>query len=447
MPAETEELIKEQPVPLGVEAYKRVWPDAVWPSDIPGTAPLAVDLKLASVTSHDAESDETVKSDFRFPETVTLLGIGTLGETVSFLTSVEAGQRPPSEHDEGGLDIEVAHAELHFNGLWGTGPAFNIKVGRMTPEMVQGFSHGYLLTDSVPAAMFGFNPLGFDGSGDIGGLGHSGGHGGGGAIGLPVGVDGIEVYGIAAHRFDYSAGVANGIGPGVGTIDGNNRKDFFGRVGYKFGGLSLDGEEYEPSEKSWSEKSIRVGAFAYRGDGEDILFAGTGHDEGRFVMDEEFTRYGFDVNIYFQDLNIIAGYVRGRDRLAVFGPPEPDEHAEEPDEHAEEPDEHAEEPDEHAEEPDEHAEGPDLEPQGVGDFKYNAWFVEGDYVFYPWLMGAVRYEWLEPSDRRRPDFERITANVTVLVRANVKTFLEYQKNIGGDLKDDYLLRAVLRFAF
>jgi hypothetical protein len=54
--------------------------------------------------------------------------------------------------------------------------------------------------------------------------------------------------------------ISNGLGPGVGTIDGNNRKDFFGRVGYRFGGLSLDGEEYEPSEKNWREKSVRVGA-------------------------------------------------------------------------------------------------------------------------------------------------------------------------------------------
>jgi hypothetical protein len=435
MPAETEEMVKETPVSLGVEAYKRVWPDAVWPSDIPGTVPLAVDVRLSSVTSHDAEHDETVKSDFRFPESVALLGAGTLGETLSFLTEIEAENEPADEHGEGGVALEVAHAELRFNGLWGTGPAFNLKVGRMTPEMTQTFSHGYLLTDSLPAAMFGFNPIGFHGSSEVGGLGHAGGHGGGGGgIALPAGVDAIEVYGIAAHRLDYSAGIANGIGPGVGSMDGNNSKDFFGRVGYKFGGLSLDGEEYEPSDKGWRENSIRVGAFGYRGEGDGILFAGSGHHGGSFAMDEEFTRLGFDVNVYLRDLNVIAGFVRGRDRLAVFETHVEDEHGEA--------DEHAEEEDEHAEE----GEG-DLVLEDVGDFTYKAWFVEADYVFYPWLHGGFRYEWLDPSDTRRPAFERVTVNVSVLVRANVKAFLEYQRNTGGGDRDDYLLRGVLRFAY
>src|SRR5450631_2099810 len=51
MPKETEELIKQKPVSMGSEAYKRVWPDAVWPNELPGNAPLAVNVKMASVYS------------------------------------------------------------------------------------------------------------------------------------------------------------------------------------------------------------------------------------------------------------------------------------------------------------------------------------------------------------------------------------------------------------
>ena len=87
---------KEVPVPLGVDAYKRVWPDAVWPSDIPGTVPLSVDVRLTGVTLHDAEADETTGHDFRFPESVELLGAGTFGETMSFLTAV-------------GFEVETEH--------------------------------------------------------------------------------------------------------------------------------------------------------------------------------------------------------------------------------------------------------------------------------------------------------------------------------------------------
>ena len=35
MPAETEEQVKQKPVSLGAEAYARVWPDAVFPSNVP----------------------------------------------------------------------------------------------------------------------------------------------------------------------------------------------------------------------------------------------------------------------------------------------------------------------------------------------------------------------------------------------------------------------------
>jgi len=37
-PEDDEEYVKEEPVSLGADAYKRVFPDAVWPADISGTS-------------------------------------------------------------------------------------------------------------------------------------------------------------------------------------------------------------------------------------------------------------------------------------------------------------------------------------------------------------------------------------------------------------------------
>ena len=437
MPGETEDLVKEMPVPLGVDAYKRVWPDAVWPSDIPGTVPLSVDVRLAGVALHDAEADETTGHDFRFPESVDLLGAGTFGETMSFLTAL--GFEVETEHGQTEVNVGIQHAELRFNGPFGSGTAFNAKFGRFTPEMTQQFSHGYLLTESTPVSMLGFNPVArvlHDWSNEVAGFGHGGGHhgGGGGGIGLPAGVDGIEVYGIVKSRLDYSGGISNGIGPGDATADANRSKDFFGRVGYKFGGLSLDGEDYVESSKNWRETSLRVGAFGYRGDGEGPLFRGTGHNGSSFAEDKNFTRAGVDVNVYWRDLNLIAGFVRGRDTIALFELHE-EEHGEE-DEHAE---------DEHAE--DEHAETEELELRFEEAFTYKGWFTELDYVFLPWLHGGFRYEWLDPPSPGRESFERVTVNGTALVRANVKALIEYQRNIGGAEVDDYMFLWRLRFAF
>jgi hypothetical protein len=66
-------------------------------------------------------------------------------------------------------------------------------------------------------------------------------------------------------------------------------------------------------------------------------------------------------------------------------------------------------------------------------------------VFLPWLQGAVRYEFLDPSSEGSDNFERITVNGTFLIRANVKGILEYQKDLGGLTKDDYTLKGILRF--
>ena len=403
MPGETEDLVKEVPVPLGVDAYKRVWSDAVWPSDIPGTVPLSVDVRLAGVTLHDAEADETTGHDFRFPESVDLLGAGTFGETMSFLTAL--GFEVETEHGQTEVNVGIQHAELRFNGPFGSGTAFNAKFGRFTPEMTQQFSHGYLLTESTPVSMLGFNPVA--------------------RIGLPAGVDGIEVYGIVKSRLDYSGGISNGIGPGDATADANRSKDFFGRVGYKFGGLSLDGEDYVESSKNWRETSLRVGAFGYRGDGEGPLIRGTGHHGGSsFAEDKNFTRAGVDVNVYWRDLNLIAGFVRGRDTIALFELHE-EEHGEEG----------------------EHVETEELELRFEESFTYKGWFTELDYVFLPWLHGGFRYEWLDPPSPGRESFERVTVNGTALVRANVKALIEYQRNIGGAEVDDYMFLWRLRFAF
>ena len=400
MPAETEDMIKEKPIPLGASAYKRLWPDAVWPSDTPGTVPLSLNTVFADMTSRtlgEGGDRETIKNDFRFPDEVTLLTGGTLGETLSFFGEVVfapeviAGQRE--------VAIELEHSQLNFNGPFGSGPAFNLKVGRFMAEIGQSFGHGSVLTTEGPANMFIFNPIGFGGGAEVGE---------GGGIALPSSVDGLEAYGILHHRFLYSGGLASGIGPGADSMDGNNAKDYFGRVAYKIGGLALDGDGYTPSEKNWREKSLQVGLFAYRGDGTEIFFPAG--EDNRLLEDRTFTRVGFDANLFLQDLNVITGYTRGRDTLAAYA-----------------------------------TVNDALKLQQQGDFTYHTWFTEGDYVLMPWLHGAVRYEWLRPAREDTPDFKRIVPNLTALIRANVKAYFEYQRDLGAS--DNYLAFGALRFAF
>jgi len=412
MPGETEEMVKEPPVKLGAPGYKRLWPDAVWPSDIPGTVPLSLSTDFTSVTSRTTgEEDgekETVKNDFQFPEEVALLSGGTLGESLSFFGELVFHEEVEDGVAESGLEIE--HAQLNFNGPFGWGTAFNLRLGRLMPEIAQWFGHGAsLIKGDAPAVIAMYQPIGAEGGSEVGGEHH------GGGIALPHGVDGIEVYGVVKHRFLYSAGIANGIGPGQSSFDGNNSKDFFGRIAYKLGGLALDGEGFVPSDKNWAEKSFELGAFAYRGNGRDIFFPAHHMESGdtadeHVLEDQTFYRVGVDANIYVQDLNVVAGYVHGRDTLALYEVMDETRAL--------------------------HESGP---------FTYDAWFVEGDYVIWPWLHGAIRYEWLRPANEEAPDFKRVTPNLTALIRANVKALVQYERDLGES--DDYTFLANVRFAF
>ena len=55
-----------KPLSLGAEAYKKMWPKAIFPSDIPGQVPLAMNVKMASVyaSSLDENGRSVTKNDF-----------------------------------------------------------------------------------------------------------------------------------------------------------------------------------------------------------------------------------------------------------------------------------------------------------------------------------------------------------------------------------------------
>ncbi len=48
-----------------------------------------------------------------------------------------------------------------------------------------------------------------------------------------------------------------------------------------------------------------------------------------------------------------------------------------------------------------------------------AWFVQADYVFYPWLQGSGRYETVTPADPAAAIVKRGVATLNALIRANV----------------------------
>ena len=157
MPKETEDQIKQRPVSLGSEAYKRVWPQVVWPNELPGNAPLAMNVKMASVynaATDDSGNKTVVHNDFQFPQEVNLFAAGTLGEHMSFMAELTH-----AENSDGSSGTEIEHARLDFDSM-PSGPehAFNVRIGKFAPNLYDGFQEMWIMTDNGVDSIFNYNP-------------------------------------------------------------------------------------------------------------------------------------------------------------------------------------------------------------------------------------------------------------------------------------------------
>ncbi len=398
MPSETEEMVKQKEVSLGAPAYKKLWPQAVWPGAIPSHVPLAVNVKFADVNTSSLNEDGTtskVTNDFQFPQEANLFAGGTLGDHVSYFSELTFGQEP-----DGSVSTELEHAHIAFDSPFGPENLFHFRIGKFTPNVADVFQEMFITTDAAIDAFFAYDPIGGMGlAEDMEPM----------PIAFPEMAQGIELYGVGLHRLFYTAGVVNGIS-GNGRFDGNNAKDVYARVDYKIGGMGLDGDlgGKEAPDKNWRDDSLRVGAFVYRGNGSGIDFPSMS-EEGMGVLfqDDHFLRTGLFASAYWRDLNVFGAYLHGSDTLRHFDPASSDVLETEPD--------------------------------------YHAWFAQADYVIYPWLLGSARYETLTPGDRSVESLRTGVFSLSGLIRANVKAMVEYQR----DLREakNYSLDAVLRFAF
>lgn len=401
LPGETEEQIKQKPVSLGAEAYERIWPQMVYPSSLPGNVPFALNVKMENIysSSLDDTGRQIVHNDFQFPQEANLFAGGTLGKTFSFFGELTWAERP-----DGGSDTEIEHARLDVISLFGPDHLVNLRIGKLAPNLYDGFQEMWLMTDNGIDTIFNFNPIGFRGGT---GLAEDG-----GGVALPQNARAIEVYGVAAHRLFYTFGVAQPIGPGGpnGTFGSNSQKDLYARVDYKFGGMGLDGDTtgVKLPPENWRETSLRVGVLGYTGNGKNVTFDITDDEGNAFKMeDRRYNRYGVFASLYLGDLNLFGVALHGTDKLQRL-------------------------------DNDTLALVEETKPT------WDAWFVQADYVIAPPFQVSARYENLRVADPTVPSLRSLNANFSFLIRANIKAMLEYHR----DLREskNYTLATVLRFA-
>ena len=402
LPGETEEQVKQEPVSLGSDAYARMWPAMVYPSTLPGNAPVALNVKMADLyqSSHDDSGHTIVRNDFQFPQEANLFAAGTMGDHFSAMSEVTYAENP-----DGSGSVEIEHARLDVISAFGPEHLFNFRIGKLAPNLYDGFQEMWLMTDNGVDSLFTYNPIGFSGGT---GLSEEG-----AGVSLPARTRAIEMYGVAAHRFFYTVGVSSPIGPGGtnGGFNNNSTKDFYGRVDYKFGGLGLDGDTTGvtlPSE-NWRETSFRIGLFGYTGDGSGVDFEITDPEGTPFKMQQgRFTRAGLFGSLYLGDLNLFGVAVHGKDDLSLRD------------------------------------EATDQEISS-STRTWDEWFAQADYVITPVFQLSARYENLRPADPSVETLRFLNANVSFLARANIKLMLEYRQDLHDNL--NYQIATVLRAAF
>lgn len=286
IPGDDSFFVKEEPVRLGAEAWKRKFPDSIWPGTLPQTVPIGFYGHMRAVWEED---DTTARFTFDLPHELEMLLGGVFEEKISFFGTWLV-------FEEGHVDLgRLGELWLQFNDVF-TEDIFNVRVGRWEPKAIESFREDNRLT----LAHYKTNDFK-----DINGKFR---------LRQPQG--GIEINGIVADRLDYAFAVVNGNGS-ASVLDDNDSKDIYYRVAYKFGGLSLTGTGGEGDEgetlstnENWRDDSIQVAHFGYLG------YSDFGDGSG----EHGFQRLGFDFRALYSRFELGAAYVRGTDEnLLVSG--------------------------------------------------------------------------------------------------------------------------------
>lgn len=345
VPINNDSLVKVVDVSLGAPAWKRLWPKAVWPGAIPGNAPIAI----RAINDVNIRPSQPVNLNFDFPSFLSLYFAGPAGDTFSFFgqTAIVGVTNTVS--------LDRAYAQFRISPERAGANWLNLKIGRLDTR-AEPFSSTFRRTTAQ-----GYNTSAYRA--------------------VPDGFRfqdhdmGAEIWG-AVTGLDNRGGLEYGLGVVQGTAarpENNNFKDHYWSVSYKFGGMGMAGSRVEQdsltTEKAYSERSLALGTFGYRG---------RAPTTGPPAAENRFTRTGLKFDAYLDDLNFYGAVVSGKDSLRS-------------------------------------APGRTIDT--------TAFFIQADYMMLPWVMPVLRYERTTFSDERRNVREFIPA-VNLAIRANVKVLIE-----------------------
>ena len=382
VPAE-EKFTKDQPVSLGAPAWKKVFPESLWPGDIPGGSVAAFWLS----TRFRVNPSAAITNEFDGLHELYALGAGTLGESFSFFAELEIidGGTVPTA-----FGAALPRAFFQYNHR---SHKFNVTYGLFEPRAVltptrirlmrlsDYLSNRYGMPATGNAFSLAPNQRGVELWGNAEGPNNKGGVEW--FFGVVNGSDarpgttpaGAAAYGYGAFNNRLQAAIT---AAGRTNQENNSDKDFYGGVNYKVGGMGVLGGGLSTDELRQADNlvdnSVTLGAFYYRGVAPTLVTRA-----GREALERDgntFHRAGAKIDASVGKGNILAGIQLNRDKIKEIS----------------------------------------------RNFDELNTLVEARYALYPWLIPAVRFENLNPNFGKA--FYRVTAHGSIMLRANVRLSIE-----------------------
>jgi len=268
IPQADEIYVKDQPVSLGAEPYKKVFPEAVWPSNIPGQLPLSI--RAVGDVKYHPNGSQSNRSEFNLPTEVDVLGAGAFGNDFSFFVNI--GFQNQDDNTTTSTKAWLMWQNL-FPGIFGENH-FNIKAGTVGSQEIAlpntRNENSYTIEDYLYVTKLGLDSH-----------------------------PGFEINGFG-RQWRYALGL-------VETDSSNSQKDPYAAFAFKFGGLGFDGMggkseagglSVAPSGY-WRDDSVILGLFAFR------TYVGANADT--------FDRIGGDIRLNHNDFSLSGGFIRGVD--------------------------------------------------------------------------------------------------------------------------------------
>ncbi|MBI4521479.1 MAG: hypothetical protein HY701_11625 [Gemmatimonadetes bacterium] len=364
-------LRRDEPVPLGEEPWKDLWPRAIWPGEIPGGVPLAVRLQNDVQFTRDPEAG--YRWTYRFPEEIYLLAGSTLGDGIAAFAEAEWSRE---------TGFRVVQAKIKFQDVVPGIPqrALNLWVGLQNlylftfadRQIDRAARQNFLWQTFRVADLELRDPT----SGETLRSANQ--------FQLRTTQPGIEMNGLAAGRLYYAVGVSQGAGPA--TVDHDNHKDLFYKVRYKLGGLGLDGlypaggGPMLGGHGQLLDRSLIVEHFGY--------FGAEAVGGGR---QDRYRSFGVNARVISGPWDVGVGYVWARNENP-WG------------------------------------------PATTGEIRHSSVFGKAEVLVFPWFIASLKYDQFDADVRSLPrdralapaslDRARVLPGAIALVRQNVRAVVE-----------------------